>query len=712
MVGLIFDTSISPRTMIDTVVESSNEKTFRSMIFDGICKYYKRTKDFTFIQNIHDKLMVHKKCSNTTHTDDAKRASVNMYRNQSEFFSVDDLICKTMQYLDFYSLISCRLVNKSFLYLTYNTSSTRYLDIGIDNPKSVNELLRFKQISTIELEPWRPKFNNLFKYLSTFTKLSNITIAGRVSKNGYLDRFGKLSVEMIKNNKDNITSMTLTSDSYEKRDIPIEMTNGLADCKHLEELEISNGRLCSSCNINDKDNYNDKLVNLKLLQLDNVSVDLSLFRSLLQLNMCTLETLILNNIVITTDSETIDTNVKIDVNPKFLNIKRLILGESNGDWHNGLLNKIQSGSKLESMELSLCQISKKVGQKNDDENVNVNYNNTIKFDKLQELLISPSDEDNLENSIYDGLARVGYLTKFKMDDSHFTNVDDDELFTYISDIQTFGIEVDGDRLDIIGCFSTLNKIKFTKLKSLIFHSKLRSNFAYHYCDSEPTSDYFKQLLHQINIVDKFVGSNQFKFTNIQHTGYHNGKSCQTVYCYDVSLGTSRCHKEPSKIDSLLNKKNEWDKVGSIMSKWCNYTNKCNADTYKDTEKNSNCIDYSDDGLKLGFKFEFKIYVNLGYDVDKVNGNTLCQKVKWINTMINSLAISENTIDFGDMITKNIYHVDKFDIWAGCGGGTGGYNTISKFDIQLNSCVAINGMIKEQDQHCCFKMTVVINLSLL
>ena len=58
--------------------------------------------------------------------------------------------------------------------------------------------------------------------------------------------------------------MILTSDSYEKRDIPIQMTNGFADCKYLEELEISNARLCSSCNINDNDNYNDKLVHLKL----------------------------------------------------------------------------------------------------------------------------------------------------------------------------------------------------------------------------------------------------------------------------------------------------------------------------------------------------------------------------------------------------------------------------------------------------------------
>ena len=204
MVSCIFNTSISPTTIIDAVIESTNDKIFRSIICDGICRYYKNTKDFTFIQNIRDKLMIKKKPPNTQDIDHLKISTSNMINY--EFFNIDDLICKTMQYLDFQSLISCRLINKLFLYLTYNTSSTTYLDIhnlfDIDNPKNVSELLRFKQVSKIKLEPWGSKLNDLFKHLSTFKKLSNIIITSFGTKNGYSDRFGKSSAQMIENNND------------------------------------------------------------------------------------------------------------------------------------------------------------------------------------------------------------------------------------------------------------------------------------------------------------------------------------------------------------------------------------------------------------------------------------------------------------------------------------------------------------------------------
>ena len=106
-VSLIFNTSISPSTLAQVVTESLNDKIYRSIIYDGICEYYENTKDFSFIQNIHDKLTVKQKCCNTktqhiiTHAENNKMSDYG-------FFNVDDLICKTMQYFDFNSLISCR----------------------------------------------------------------------------------------------------------------------------------------------------------------------------------------------------------------------------------------------------------------------------------------------------------------------------------------------------------------------------------------------------------------------------------------------------------------------------------------------------------------------------------------------------------------------------------------------------------------------------
>ena len=520
MVSLIFDRSISASTIVDSVIESSNDKIFRSMIYHGICKYYQNTKDFTFIQNVHDKLQNNAK---DTH-DDVKIITTKNTTSNCEFFSVDDLVCKTMQYLDFHSLILCRLINKSFLYLTYNTSSTRYLDISnlfdIDNPNNVNELLRFQQVSKIELEPWCTQLNNLFKYLSTFRKLSNIIIYSSVSNNGYLDHCGKLSVEIIKNNKENISSVTLTAKdayAYEKNYIPTGMIKCLINCRYLKELEISNAQLP---NIDDKkhnwcqnhDN-NNKLLNLKQLVLKDVSVDVSLFRSLLQLNMLKLEKLILQNIQITMDSQKVDNNVKIDINPNFVNIKHLTLDESNGDWHKRLLKnlnnktkKIENGSKLESIKLNVCQLSKKSGDSN------IACDNGIQFNRIKTLIMNSLNKYNQQNCIFDGLASIGHLVKLPKDNS-----DEEKLFEYSSDIETLGLEYDchqsdGWNINIIDSLKIVNKIKFSKLKSLCYHTD--RYFTDHHCGHE--SKYFNDLLKHINVLDKFFTNNQFKCINFKH----------------------------------------------------------------------------------------------------------------------------------------------------------------------------------------------------
>ena len=127
-----------------------------------------------------------------------------------------------------------------------------------------------------------------------------------------------------------------------------------------------------------------------------------------------------------------------------------------------------------------------------------------------------------------------------------------------------------------------------------------------------------------------------------------------------------------------------------MSKWCNEKNKgvgIAIDSMKNDDKKNDS--------NLIFRLDFSTQLDWSSDA---NGNILCEKMKWINTMVNSLSMSENGIDFGDMITKNI--VDDYK-W--------GYNTKSKFNIQLNSCITINGTIQESYHHCCFEMSFIIQL---
>ena len=160
----------------------------------------------------------------------------------------------------------------------------------------------------------------------------------------------------------------------------------------------------------------------------------------------------------------------------------------------------------------------------------------------------------------------------------------------------------------------------------------------------------------------------------------------------------------------MNNKVEWDKVDSIISKWRNYNNKysyTDMNIEKDSDSNNN-----NDG-NSPFKLSFHMDVNLDRDI-KVNCNTFCKKMKRINTMINSLCIFKNTIRFDEMIGKSIRFVDPCE--CECNGNPWGmpncgllYDTASKFDIQLNNCITINGRIAQNNSSFHFEMEVVINL---
>lgn len=261
-----------------------------------------------------------------------------------------------------------------------------------------------------------------------------------------------------------------------------------------------------------------------------------------------------------------------------------------------------------------------------------------------------------------------------------------------SDIETLVIEYGNhaDQFNIIDSFEILNKINFIKLKSLILYTNW-------YVTSDACwveSNYFNDLLHRMNVIDKFVTSNPFECINIKDTAdetYEDGL-CH-LYCYMISFGEIQLndHKKPNQIDDILNKKVCWDQVGNIISKWCKFNNKYNPHIQRNTENNS-------DKLELLFKLEFCMYVNLGSNV-----NTLCKAMKWINTMINSLCISENTIDFGGMMSQNTSPADGTS-WSYLT-----YDTASKFEIHLNSCIEINGAIVEKNQFCRFEMNVIIDL---
>ena len=541
----------------------------------------------------------------------------------------------------------------------------------------------------------------MFKYLSMFKKLSNIIITyppeddndSIDSETHDIDRYrfatyyndfcGKLCMEMIKNNKDNITSFTSIADPFKNKIVfPTERLNDLTDCTHLQELEISSVKIsnrtnagdCSN-NTNTNNNDNNKLANLKKLSLKNTIIDMSLFRSLLELNIIKLETLILDHLKIIINSQEIENNTKIDIDPNFLDIKHITLGKSNCDWHYGLLNnlnkktqKMLSGSKLESVELNVCQMTKK----------RVLANNG--FNKMKNLKIKSVTKHNAKNGIFNALASVGCLQTLNLDDDK-----EDDCVMYTSDIET--LEIDSahisDNFGMIACLKILNKIKFNKLQSLILNIDYKRHHKIYSGRSE--LDYFNDLLRDMNIIDQFVtvcSNNQFKCIDFKYRNH----SYSELYGYHVTFGTSVEPVDSSEIDDKLNKKIEWDKISNIISKWCNYNNTYNPNTKKDHD------------WTLIFELFVRVYVDLGSGMN-VSGNALCEKMKWINTMVNSLCISENTIDCGDIISNSSVASTVWD----------STREILDFDVQLSKSVKIRGTIEETKQRCRFEMAVVVKL---
>ena len=92
------------------------------------------------------------------------------------------------------------------------------------------------------------------------------------------------------------------------------------------------------------------------------------------------------------------------------------------------------------------------------------------------------------------------------------------------------------------------------------------------------------------------------------------------------------YEQVSEIDDILNKKSKWNQIGTIIQNWCNYNEKYKRDTDEDVYVVENA-----NNLKLTVELRFEVCVTLMSDKkDKVNGETLYKKMKWINTMVNSL----------------------------------------------------------------------------
>ena len=116
-------------------------------------------------------------------------------------------------------------------------------------------------------------------------------------------------------------------------------------------------------------------------------------------------------------------------------------------------------------------------------------------------MIHSLTKENEEDNIY-------CLTKLSQNKHLNRNTNELQFHTCTSDIETLVIEYGNhaDQFNIIDSFEILNKINFIKLKSLILYTNW-------YVTSDACwveSNYFNDLLHRMNVIDKFVTSNQFE----------------------------------------------------------------------------------------------------------------------------------------------------------------------------------------------------------
>ena len=284
----IFDDSVSKETIANILVNNLDEKQFRSIIHYGIEKYVDKTNNFEIIHNIHDKFEssietqdrnINKNNNATantttlTNTDITNITSISTnnstqtprtQNSTSKVFSISSLLCKIFQYLNFQSLIKYRLVNTTWLYHSYYPSSVTYLNIGnlfdknIIDKQNINELLRFRNISSIKIQAWKnnSNANKIFSHLTTFNKLRKICIyTGGIDDNIV---YNNTICQLILNNKNN---------NLENIDIHGKPPKQLASClSNTNTFKLSLDVLAENF-IPSNCNYDHNFINLKQLTI-------------------------------------------------------------------------------------------------------------------------------------------------------------------------------------------------------------------------------------------------------------------------------------------------------------------------------------------------------------------------------------------------------------------------------------------------------------
>ena len=213
VINQIQDESRSTEAIWNALNQSLTSKQLRNIIIYGIKQYYTNTNDFSIVKNIHDTLItqtldtinslksnvivekevkqekkeikhkynVNTNISTNSHTKEQQCSKTrNHYNYIGQAFKNTILKRFIFQFLNFKSLINCCKVNTDWFYDSYHQTSIYHIKLNHLFSKSKRRrgvpivwhmhyanILRFKNVSSIEITLWESQNDELNNYLQS-----------------------------------------------------------------------------------------------------------------------------------------------------------------------------------------------------------------------------------------------------------------------------------------------------------------------------------------------------------------------------------------------------------------------------------------------------------------------------------------------------------------------------------------------------------------
>ena len=212
--------------IVGAVTESTSDRVFRDLLWSGIKHHFETTNDFDFISKIHKqfkqrKLMIGKESNALSDSSEH-----NSERNfpATKVFDIENLMCKIFSYLDVISFVSCNVVNKQWLYDSYQQQSIYHLncdqlelcrksDFSID-------ILRFRNVASISFGSESILYSyddkNL-KYFKLFKYFGNISILTAKSLTNRNEEICNDVMNVVGKNNEHLRSITLHGSEFDNK---------------------------------------------------------------------------------------------------------------------------------------------------------------------------------------------------------------------------------------------------------------------------------------------------------------------------------------------------------------------------------------------------------------------------------------------------------------------------------------------------------------